>query len=66
MDNLFKPENYEKLKAYFRNDPCMQSELYRVIKVDGGFKKGKVPYDDCTKEPLWRSITSQQATCNRK
>ena len=65
MDNLFKPENYDKLKAYFRNNPEMEAELYRVIKVDGGFKKGKVPYADCTNEPLWRTITSQQATCNR-
>ena len=48
MDNLFKAENYEKLRGYFRNDPCMQAELYRIIKVDGGFKKGKVPYADCT------------------
>ena len=65
MDNLFKAENYEKLRGYFRNDPCMQAELYRIIKVDGGFKKGKVPYADCTNEPLWRSITdNQKATCN--
>ena len=60
MDNLFKTDNYDKLMKYFRNDPQMQAELYRIIKVDGGFKKGKVPYADCTKEPLWNKITTQQ------